>query len=79
MRPILIGDHSPLPFQMARDQDLLVVDGLGGHQLVLDLESLPGQSEGCLHMRFGMTLMAVLLLLVISRINGARGHGCESG
>ena len=47
MRLNLIDPHPSLPFQVAGDQDLFVVDGVSGHQLVLDLEPLSGQRNRC--------------------------------
>ena len=64
---------------MARDQDLFVVNGISGHQFVLNLEPLSSQREGGLHVRLGMTLMALLLFLVIGGVDGACGYGGDGG
>ena len=57
---------------MARDEDLLVVERVRGHELVLHLEALPRQRKDCHDMRLGMALVAFVLLVVVRGIQGAK-------
>ena len=62
--------------EVSCDQDLFVVGGVGGHELVDQLVSLPGQSDERGDVGFRMTCVASELLLVLGPINRAvlNGH-----
>ncbi len=60
-----------LALEMTLDQGFLVVNGISGHEFVLDLESLAGQGKCSLHVGSGMAPMAFLLLSMIGSVDGA--------
>jgi len=64
---------------MTGDQDFLVVGRVRGHQLVDDLEALPGQSQKRDDVRLGVSFVALVLLAVIRRIERTVLQGGQRG